>query len=59
MKNMEPMMDGIAKLMNHKIIVDKTIPKIFTENIPIKKIANEPRIPNSAKVVVGISVTNK
>ena len=52
-------MDGIAKLMNHKIIVDKTIPKIFTENIPIKKIANEPRIPNSAKVVVGISVTNK
>ncbi|MDA3952259.1 MAG: hypothetical protein PF485_01335 [Bacteroidales bacterium] len=53
------MIEGIAKLINHRNIVDKTIPKIFIENIPIKKIAREPLIPSSTRVVVGMTVANK
>jgi hypothetical protein len=53
------MMEGIAKLITHKNVVDKTIPKILSENIPIKKMAREPRIPNSIRVVVGTKVANK
>lgn len=56
---MEPIAEGIAKLMNHKNIAEKIIPKILFENIPIKKIAKEPRIPNSKRVVVGIIAANK
>ena len=58
-KKMEPMIEGIAKLINHKNVVDKMIPKILSENIPIKKMAREPRIPNSIRVVVGTKVANK
>ena len=58
-KNTEPMTEGIAKLIIHKIVVAKTIPKIFSENIPIKKIDRDPLIPNSTSVVVGIKEANK
>ena len=33
------MIDGIAKLINHNTNVDKTIPRIFPEKNPIKKIS--------------------
>ena len=52
-------MAGKAKFMIQRIIVEKTIPKILLENKPIKKMASDPRIPNSARVVVGIIVAHK
>jgi hypothetical protein len=58
-KKRDPIIEGIAKLINHKNIAEKIIPIILFENSPIKKIANVPRIPNSTRVVVGMIVANK
>ena len=52
-------MEGSAKLIIHKTKVDNTIPNILLVNIPIKKIANDPLMPSSTNVVVGIKVATR
>jgi hypothetical protein len=59
MKKIDPIKEGIARFINHNKMVDKIIPIRLLENSPIKKIAREPFIPNSAMVVVGMRVVNK
>lgn len=58
-KNIDPIIEGITRFITHKIMVDSIICNKLLENNPIKKIASEPLIPNSSKVVVGISVENR
>lgn len=59
MKNIEPKIAGIAKLMIHRILEAIIIPKIFFENNPMRKIASDPLKPNSTSVDVGMRVINK
>jgi len=58
-KRSEPIIVGIPKLINHNKKVEEIIPMVFSEKMPIKNMARDPRIPSSAKVVVGNKVENK
>jgi len=52
-------MAGIAILIIQIQIVAQIIPGICGVNIPTKKMAKDPLIPNSANVVVGTIVIKK
>ena len=58
-KKNEPIIEGITRFITHKVMIVIKMCSKLLENSPIKKIASEPLIPNSSKVVVGISVENR
>lgn len=53
-KKYVPIIDGMARLIIHKLLDAASIPMLFNENIPMKKRAREPRIPISAIGTPGI-----
>lgn len=58
-KKIEPKTEGKAILINHKTKAANKICNTLDENIPIKNIENDPLIPSSANVFVGIKVVHK